>query len=91
MLAQAVTATKSLDHDKLAAYLHSHTFQTVVGEIGFGKDGEWSSTRQFLTQFQNVEPNNLDQFRAGSKQPVLWPAEYKTGEMIYPYENARKK
>ena len=47
--------------------------------------------RQFLTQFQNVEPNNLDQFRDGSKQPVLWPAEYKTGEMIYPYENARKK
>ena len=91
VLAQAVTATKSLDHDKLAAYLHSHTFQTVVGEIGFGKDGEWSSTRQFLTQFQSVEPNNLDQFRAGSKQPVLWPAEYKTGEMIYPYENARKK
>ena len=91
VLAQAVTETKSLDHDKLAAYLHSHTFQTVVGEIGFGKDGEWSTTRQFLTQFQNVEPNNVDQFRVGSKQPILWPPEYKTGEMIYPYENARGK
>jgi branched-chain amino acid transport system substrate-binding protein len=91
VLAQAVTETKSLDHDKLAAYLHSHTFQTVVGEIGFGADGEWSKTRQFLTQFQNVEPNNVDQFRDGGKQPILWPAEYKTGEMIYPYENARKK
>jgi branched-chain amino acid transport system substrate-binding protein len=91
VLAQAVTATKSLDHDKLAAYQHSHTFQTVVGEIGFGKDGEWSSTRQFLTQFQNVEPNNVDQFRDGQKQPILWPPEYRTGEIIYPYENARKK
>jgi len=91
VLAQAVTETKSLDNDKLAAYLHSHTFQTVVGEIGFGKDGEWSKTRQFLTQFQNVEPNNVDQFRDGRKQPILWPPEYKTGEMIYPYENARKK
>jgi branched-chain amino acid transport system substrate-binding protein len=91
VLAQAVTATKSLDHDKLAAYLHGNTFQTVVGEIGFGKDGEWNTTRQFLTQFQNVEPSNLDQFREGSKQPILWPSEYKTGEMIYPYENARKK
>ncbi len=91
VLAQAVTETKSLDHDKLAAYLHSHTFKTVVGEIGFGKDGEWSTTRQFLTQFQNVEPNNVDQFRGGAKQPILWPPEYKTGEMIYPYEDARKK
>ena len=91
VLAQAVTETKSLDNDKLAAYLHSHTFQTVVGEIGFGKDGEWSKTRQFLTQFQNVEPNNIDQFRDGHKQPILWPPEYKTGEMIYPYENARMK
>jgi len=91
VLAQAVTETKSLDHDKLAAYLHSHTFQTVVGEIGYGKDGEWSTTRQFLTQFQNVEPNNVDQFRDGRKQPILWPPEYKTGEMVYPYDNARKK
>ena len=91
VLAQAVTETKSLDHDKLAAYLHGHTFQTVVGEIGFGKDGEWRKTRQFLTQFQNVEPNNVDQFRDGHKQPILWPPEYRTGEMIYPYENARKK
>ena len=62
-----------------------------VGEIGFGKDGEWSTTRQFLTQFQNVEPTSVDQFRGGSKQPILWPPEYKTGEMIYPYENARRK
>jgi branched-chain amino acid transport system substrate-binding protein len=91
VLAQAVTETKSLDHDKLAAYLHSHTFQTVAGEIGFGRDGEWSKTRQFLTQFQNVVPNNVDQFRDGHKQPILWPAEYKSGEIIYPYENARKK
>jgi branched-chain amino acid transport system substrate-binding protein len=91
VLAHTVSETKSLDHDKLAAYLHSHTFQTVLGEIGFGKDGEWSKTRQIWTQFQNVEPNNLDQFREGHKQPILWPPEYKTGEMIYPYENARKK
>jgi branched-chain amino acid transport system substrate-binding protein len=91
VLAQAVTETKTLDHDKLAAYIHGHTFQTVAGEIGFGKDGEWSKTRQFLTQFQNVVPNNVEQFKSGDKQPILWPPEYKTGEMIYPYEKARGK
>ncbi len=91
ILEQAVTATKSLDHEVLAKYIHSHSFKTVVGELSFGKDGEWSKSRMVLTQFQNIEPNNVEQFKSGAKQPILWPPEYKTGEMIYPYENARKK
>jgi branched-chain amino acid transport system substrate-binding protein len=91
VIAQAVTETKGLDHDKLATYLHSHSFKTVVGEISFDKDGEWSKPRQLLTQFQNVEPGNLNQFRDGSKQPILWPPEYKSGDLIYPYADARKK
>ena len=91
ILAKAVTETKSLDHDKLAAYVRSNKFDTVVGTISFGKDGEWSQPRQFTTQLQNVAPNNLDQFRDGSKTPILWPPEYKNGDIIYPYADARKK
>jgi branched-chain amino acid transport system substrate-binding protein len=91
VLAQAVTETKSLDHDKLADYMHNHSFKTVAGDISFGKDGEWAKPRQLTTQFQNVEPSNLDQFRSGSKQPILWPPEYKSGNFIYPYADARKK
>jgi branched-chain amino acid transport system substrate-binding protein len=91
VLAKAVEETRSTDHDKLAAYIRSNTFQTVVGDVAFGKDGEWAKSRQLFTQFQNVAPNDLEQFRAGSKQVILWPAEYKTGNMIYPYGEARKK
>ncbi len=91
ILDQAVTATKSLDHEVLAKYIHSHSFKTVVGELSFGKDGEWSKPRMVLTQFQNIAPNNADQFKTGDHQPILWPPEYKTGEMIYPYADARKK
>jgi branched-chain amino acid transport system substrate-binding protein len=91
ILEQAVTATKSLDHDVLAKYIHSHSFKTVVGELSFGKDGEWAKPRMVLTQFQNIAPNNTDQFKTGDHQPILWPPEYKTGEMIYPYADARKK
>ncbi len=91
VIAQAITATKSLDHDTLAAYLHKQSFKTVVGDISFGQDGEWSKPRSFFTQFQNISPSNLDQFRDGNKQPILWPPEYKTGDMIYPYTDARKK
>jgi branched-chain amino acid transport system substrate-binding protein len=91
ILDQAITATKSLDHEVLAKYIHSHSFKTVVGELSFGKDGEWSKPRMVLTQFQNIAPNNADQFKAGDHQPILWPPEFKTGEMIYPYADARKK
>ena len=90
-LAQAVEATKSLDHAKLAAHMHKATFKTVVGDVAFAKDGEWTKPRQFTTQVQNAIPNNLDQFRDGSKTPVLWPPEYKSGDIIYPYADARKK
>jgi branched-chain amino acid transport system substrate-binding protein len=91
VLAEAANATKSLDHDKLAAYLHKAEFDTVAGKFSFAKDGEWSKARQVWTQFQNVQPKNLNQFRDGSVQPVLWPAELKTGNVIYPYAEARKK
>ena len=90
-LAQAVTETKSLDHDKLAAYMHKAKFSTVAGDFSFAADGEWTQARQVWTQFQNVQPSNLDQFRDGKVQPILWPNDYKTGNIIYPYGEARKK
>ena len=90
VLAQAVEGAKSLDHAKLAAYMHSHTFDTVVGPIDYGKDGEWTKARTLFTQFQNVAPGDMEQFADGKKQPVLWPPQYKTGDMIYPYADAKK-
>jgi branched-chain amino acid transport system substrate-binding protein len=90
-LAQAVTETKSLDHDKLAEYMHEANFKTVSGDFSFGKDGEWSKSRMVWTQVQNAQPNNLDQFRDGKAQPIVWPPEARTGTLIYPYEKARQK
>jgi branched-chain amino acid transport system substrate-binding protein len=91
ILARAIEETKSLDDEKIAAYIRANTFQTVAGEISFGPDGEWSKPRQVFTQFQNVAPTDLNQFRDGAKQPILWPEDYKTGTLIYPYADARKK
>jgi branched-chain amino acid transport system substrate-binding protein len=91
VLAQAVTETKSLDHNVLADYLHKASFKTVAGDFGFAADGEWRTARQVWTQVQNAQPNNLDQWREGKVQPILWPSEYKTGNIIYPYGEARKK
>ncbi len=90
VLAQAVAATKSLDHAVLADYIHHHTFYTVVGEINYAADGAWSQPRTLFTQFQNVAAGNIDQFRDGRVQPILWPPQYKNGAMIYPYAAAKK-
>ena len=45
MLAQAVTATRSLDHKVLAKYIREHEMKTVVGSIRYGPTGEWSNPR----------------------------------------------
>jgi branched-chain amino acid transport system substrate-binding protein len=90
VLAQAVAGAGSLDQSKLADYMHSHTFHTVVGDVAYDKSGQWTEERTLFTQFQNVAPGNMDQFRDGSVQPVIWPPQYKTGTMIYPYAGGNK-
>jgi branched-chain amino acid transport system substrate-binding protein len=91
VLAQAVEGSKSLDHKVLADYMHSHTFHTVVGDITFGKDGEWTESRMVFTQFQGVTGNSLDQFKDTTHELVIWPKQYKSGNMIYPYAKAKNQ
>jgi hypothetical protein len=37
-----------------------------------------------------VAPNDFEQFASGKVQPVLWPPQYKTGDIIYPYAAAKQ-
>jgi branched-chain amino acid transport system substrate-binding protein len=90
VLQEAVEGTKSLDHAKLAEYMHSHEFTTVVGKLSFGKDGEWAKGREVWTQFQNITASSLDDFKDVAHQPIILPAEMKTGTLIYPYAEAKK-
>jgi branched-chain amino acid transport system substrate-binding protein len=90
VLAEAVEGAKTLDQVKLAAYIHSHTFHTVVGDIAFNKDGEWTKSRVVFTQFQNVTGNSMDQFKDTTHEVTVWPDQYKSGTMIYPYADAKK-
>ena len=89
VLAQAIVETKSLNDDKLADYIRANTFKTVVGDVRFGKDGEWAQSRVLQVQFQNVKGNDVAQFRDISTQVVLTPSEYASGKVIYPYEKAK--
>ncbi len=91
VLAQAVEATKGLDHQKIADYIRSNTFKTIAGDIAFGKNGEWAKPRPLLTQWQNVTANEIGQTVDPKKWVVIWPPEYQTGKVIYPYEAAKKQ
>jgi len=85
VLEQSIDAIKSLDQAKLAAYMHSHTFETVVGKVKFAKNGEWAQSRVLMTQFRNVKPNDLEQFRDPGTQVVLYPPQWKSGTIVYPF------
>ena len=90
-LAQAITATKSLDDAKLAEWLHKNPVKTVVGDIRFGPTGEWTESRFLQVQYQNIGGTDMKEFTDMSKQPILSPDSLKTGKVIYPFANARKK
>ena len=88
-LGAAVEGIKGLDQNKLADYLRDTTFKTVMGDIKFGEDGELAESHAMMVQFQHVTGNDLDQFRDGKNPIILWPAKYKDGDAIYPYDAAR--
>jgi branched-chain amino acid transport system substrate-binding protein len=90
ILEQATAATKSLDHKKLAGWLHANEVKTVVGSIRWDKHGEWANPRVVQAQFRGVVDKDLEQFRKPGKQVVIYPDDYKTGDVIAPFEKARK-
>jgi branched-chain amino acid transport system substrate-binding protein len=90
VLAQAVTATQSLDGEKLSAWLHSHPVKTVLREISFGPDGEWTESGRMFSQFRNVVANDMEQFRSTDHEAIVWPPKYKTADFIYPYDKAKQ-
>jgi branched-chain amino acid transport system substrate-binding protein len=90
VLGAAIEATKTLDETKLAEYMHSHPFHTIIGDISFGADGEWTESRPIWVQYHDIKGTDLEQFRHPTTVTILAPEKYKTGEMIYPYMKARQ-
>jgi len=89
VLQQAVEATKTFDDGKLADYIRTSTFKTVLGDVRFGAKGEWAESRVLQVQFQNVKGNDPAQFKGIDTQVVVDPPAYESGKLIYPYEKAK--
>jgi branched-chain amino acid transport system substrate-binding protein len=89
VLGQAIEATKSLNDNTLADYISKHTFKTIMGDVKFGKDGEWEKGRMLQVQYHGIKSGDLDQFKGMDTQTVLTPPDLKTGNAIYPFEKAK--
>jgi branched-chain amino acid transport system substrate-binding protein len=89
VLEDAIKATNGLDDNKLADYIRKTTFKTVVGDVKFGAKGEWAEERTIAVQFQNIKGSTVEDFRDPSKEVVLYPPQFKSGDVIYPYEKAK--
>jgi branched-chain amino acid transport system substrate-binding protein len=86
VLEQAVKATGTLDDGTLADYIRTHGFNTVIGDVAYGKDGEWAASRLVWTQFQGIRSNDLAQFMESSTEVVLLPKAAQSGVLITPYQ-----
>jgi branched-chain amino acid transport system substrate-binding protein len=84
VLGNAIEGTKSLDDGKLANYIKNNAFDTVVGRIEFGPDGEWKVSRVLQVQYRGLKSNDLAEFKDMSKQVIVAPSALKTGEAAYP-------
>src|SRR4029077_11799609 len=90
MIEAAGNATKALDQNALAKYLRENEHKSTVGPIAFSADGERKETATLQAQFRGVKDKDVEQFRSSGRQVILFPEKLKTGDLISPFEAARK-
>jgi branched-chain amino acid transport system substrate-binding protein len=90
MVEAAVNSTKSLDQKGIAKYLRENEHKTITGPIAFAADGERKETATLQAQFRGVKDKDIEQFRSSGRQVILFPEKLKTGDLISPFEAARK-
>ena len=79
ILGQAVNAVGKIDHDAIAKYIHKTEFTSVVGKVAFGDNGEWTTSRTIVVQYQNIKNNDLNQFAQPGVRKIMYPEDIKTG------------
>jgi branched-chain amino acid transport system substrate-binding protein len=87
VVGDAVKGAGTLDQDKLTAYVHAHPFHTILGDITFGEDGDWTEAKIVFEQFHDVRGNDVDQFRGGKAETILQPLSMRSGTLIEPYSD----
>ncbi|MDR3423331.1 MAG: amino acid ABC transporter substrate-binding protein [Xanthobacteraceae bacterium] len=90
LIGEAIEGAKSINDDKLADYLRTHEFKTIMGDISFGKNGEWSKSQFMQVQYHDItDASNLETWRGMSYQTVVAPDDLKTGNVVYPADKVQ--
>jgi branched-chain amino acid transport system substrate-binding protein len=90
VLGDAIKGANSIDDNKVADYIRGHHFKTIMGEMSFGKNGEWTKSGMMQVQYHGIkEGAGIETWKGMSYQTVLTPPELKTGDVIYPYAKAK--
>jgi branched-chain amino acid transport system substrate-binding protein len=89
VLGQSIAGAGSRDPDKVAPVLQTTTFETVIGSIALGPNRELSQPHTIFVQYQHLKDSNLAPFADGAEPVILWPVQYRDGNLLYPYGAAR--
>jgi branched-chain amino acid transport system substrate-binding protein len=87
---QAILATGGIDDAELAEYARSATFPTVVGDVSFGRLGEWAVPRVLTVQFRDIASTDISEFAKPEARVVVAPANYASGDVAVPFRAAAK-
>ena len=79
-----------IDQGKIADDIHSHEFRTVVGNVRFAKNGEWAEGRPLYVQYRGITGNGLEEWKKPGHAVVLWPKQWKSGDLRQPFDQNRK-
>ena len=90
VLEAAIVATRGLDDGAMAAHIRANSFDTVVGSVRFGLNGERNEQGAIFVQYRGLEANNLEQFRGPGRQVIVAPGPLASGRLIAPFAEARR-
>src|SRR4030095_10447236 len=65
VVAQAVEAPRGFGGAHLGAHARSTTFDSVMGAVKFGVNGEWAEPRVLQVQSQGITGHGVEQFQTG--------------------------
>ena len=85
VLEQAVRRVGKIDQEAIGADFHKSEYETLIGPIKVGPDGEWVEERNVFVQYQGVEGNGVEQFAKAGTQVILYPERYKSGDLRSPF------
>ena len=66
-------------------------FKAILGDVKFGDGGSWSEARLLQVQYQNIDGNDLTQFKGVRTQAVVSPSNLVSGTLVYPYGRAKRR